>query len=103
MKVGIKHGGLDSQGGRLVLLGGLSLGVLGRLDPLAISLDHRGVASNLSDKVEEVTVSVRAISGKSLIPSVEMRGRSVQTLNGKLAEAEIRRPRRREFLKQETL
>jgi hypothetical protein len=96
-------GQVSLQGGLLVLLGGLSLSVLGRLDPLAISLNHGGVASNLGDKVEEVTVSVRAISGKALIPGVEMRSRSVKTLDGKLAEAEIRRPRRREILKQETL
>jgi hypothetical protein len=73
------------------------------LDPLAISLNHGGVASNLGDKVEEVTVSVWAISGKPLIPGVEMRCRRVETLDGELAEAEIRRARRREFLKQETL
>jgi hypothetical protein len=93
----------NSQGGRFVLFAGLSLRVLDHLDSLAISLDHGGVSSDLGDKVEEVTVSVRAISGKSLIPGVEMRGRRVQTLDSKLAEAEIRGPRRREFLKQETL
>jgi hypothetical protein len=101
--LGPKPGQVNPQGGRLVLVGGLSLSVLGHLDPLAISLNHGGVASNLSDKVEEVTVSVWAIGGKSLIPGVEMRCRRVETLDSELAEAEIRRARRREFLKQETL